>query len=361
MTRITYKKAFALAFGLFATGALSGCNTSDARVTTALDDAASAPLPVEIAAAERHDLNAIYTTTMALESDADAIVPARVRGEVVEILVEEGDRVRTGQVLARLDGARLKLAMQESRANLEKTRREYARMVNLHERGLVSSADFDAMAFDLESLRAGDELAALELRYTDITSPIDGVIAERSIKIGQHIDAGIAAFRVTDTETLVAHLRIPQTELVRFAPGHPVTLTVDARPDTKLLATIARVSPTINKQTGTFRATAYIDNKDGLLAPGMFGRFSIAYEVHSDALVVPTAAVIDEDSETVVYVYDNGEAQRRIIRRGISESGLTEILDGLDTHERVIVTGHAGLRDGSHVLASRSPSDDITG
>lgn len=359
MTRKTHKKSFALACALFVAAALSGCDTSSAKANAIQEG--PAPLPVAVATAERSDLNAIYTTTMTLESEADAVVPAKVKGEVIGIFVEEGDRVQAGQVLARLDGARLRLAMQEARANLEKARREYARTINLHERGLVSSAAFDAMSFDLESLQAAYELAALELRYTEIVSPIDGVVGARDINIGQNVNAGDAAFRVTNTDELVAHLQIPQTELARFAAGHPLTVAVDARPDVRFEANIARISPTIDKRTGTFRATAYIDNKAGLLAPGMFGRFSIAYEIHKDTLVVPSAAVIDEDSETIVYVINEGAAERRVIRTGISERGFTEVVAGLEENERVIVSGHSGLRDGSRVLASNVQSGSVSG
>jgi RND family efflux transporter MFP subunit len=116
-------------------------------------------------------------------------------------------------------------------------------------------------------------------------------------------------------------------------------------------ARIERISPTIDPRNGTFRATAYMNNADGDLAPGMFGRFSIAYEKHSDALLVPKTAVVFEDSENVVYVVRNGEAERRPVSLGIESMGNVEILGGLTSDEQVIVSGQTGLRDGSKVLA----------
>ena len=132
-------------------------------------------------------------------------------------------------------------------------------------------------------------------------------------------------------------------------------------PDASFEATIARISPTIDPRNGTFRATAYIDNQEGFLAPGMFGRFEIAYEQHVDALVIPAAALVKEDSETVVYVVEGGAAVRRPIETGIQSGDNIEVLSGLGEHEKIVVTGQGGLRDGSRVLASIETASPVTG
>jgi membrane fusion protein (multidrug efflux system) len=132
-------------------------------------------------------------------------------------------------------------------------------------------------------------------------------------------------------------------------------------PDNNFAATIVRISPTIDARNGTFRATAVIDNTDGNLAPGMFGRFTIAYEKHTNALVIPTNALLDEDEETTVYVVRNDEVIRRAVEVGIEEDGRVEILDGLLDDDQVVVVGHSGLREGSKVLASATDLDRFTG
>ena len=126
-------------------------------------------------------------------------------------------------------------------------------------------------------------------------------------------------------------------------------------------ATIARISPTIDTRNGTFRATAIIDNTAGDLAPGMFGRFTIAYEEHANALVVPAEALIDEDDESAVYVVKEDEVVRRIVTTGVEVDGKVEILDGLGEDEIIVVVGHSSLRDGSKVLASNVLPESFTG
>jgi len=339
---------------------LSGCGVGEAR-TNADETEAAAPLPVMVITPRRAEIFATYRTTSNIASDVDAPVTARVAGEVTEILVEEGDQVQDGQVLARLDGERLRLEMQQAKANLDKTHREYERLINLHERGLVSSAAIDGMKYDLDSLRASYELVQLNYNYTFIRAPITGVISARDIKVGQQVGAGDSTFRVTDTSELVAYLHIPQSELAKFSSGITGNVRVDAMPEMTFQATVSRISPTIDVRNGTFRITSYINNDDGLLVPGMFGRFEIAYEKHADALVIPAGAIVQEDGESVVYVVDNGSAARRPIKTGIEEGGNVEVIGGLDGSESIVITGQNGLRDGSRVLASVPMPSPVTG
>lgn len=355
------KKVFIAALATTAAGLVTACGVGQASATDEPEQAVATPLPVEVVLPMKAEIFATYHTTTTIASDADAPVPARVGGEVVDILVEEGDEVVQGQVLARLDGQRLRLEMEQAKANLAMATREYERTINLHERGLVSAAAFDGMKFDMESLRASHELKRLYYDYSNIRAPIAGVISSRDIKLGQQLNVNDISFRVTDTRQLVAHLKIPQSELARITAGHEAKVRVDAMPDREFVASISRISPTIDARNGTFRATAYINNDSGLLAPGMFGRFDIAYEKHEDALTIPAAAVVEEDNESVVYVVANGAAERRVIRTGIRGNGIVEVLEGIDSQDRIVVTGQSSLRDGSRVLASVAITTTVTG
>lgn len=341
--------------------ALSGCGVGEAKVADNFEENEASALPVEVSFPQHADIYATYQTTSALESDSDAAVLARVAGEVVEILVEEGALVKQGQVLAKLDGELLRLEMLQAKARLNQTRSEYARLRDLHERGLVSATTYEGLKFDMDALQASYDLKHLNYGYTRIRAPIAGIVSSRDIKIGRQVYVNDPVFRITDTTRLVAYLKIPQTELQKFAEGQSVSLTVDAMPEAMFAATIDRISPTIDVITGTFRATAYVDNGHGQLAPGMFARFSIAYEKHESALVIPAAALLTEDGIAVVYVVSDDQVERRVIKTGIESGGMIEVLGGLGASEAVVITGQTGLRDGSRVLASNSTSDLVSG
>lgn len=342
-------------------GLLQGCGVGEANVVSEQAVSDSTPIPVNVAQPVRADIDATYRATATVYSDSDAPAIARVGGQVVEILVEEGSRVTRGQLLAQLDGERLRLAMLSARANLDKASKEYQRNIDLHKRGLISAAMFDGLKFELDALRATYELRKLDYEYSGIRAPIAGVVSARNIKPGQNLQANDVAFQITNTTELRAELRIPQSELSKFAPGHVATLTIDAMPETNFEATIARISPTIDTRDGTFRATAFIDNGDGWLAPGMFARFTIAYEKHENALVIPLDAVIEEDSNYSVFVVNDGEVTQRAITTGIRSAGRVEVLSGLEDNEYIVTQGQASLRSGSKVLASNRQSNRLTG
>jgi len=340
---------------------LQACGVGEASNSTAEEIQAAMPVPVEIAYPVREDLYATYHATTTIAADIDAPVLARVQGEVVQLLVEEGDRVLQGQALARLDGERLRLDMLAAEANLNKVRKELDRYSDLAKRGLVSESMFDGLKYDVAALQATYELKKLNYNYSEIRAPISGVVSSRDIKVGQNVSVNSVTFRITDTTELVAYLQIPQAELAKFSAGHSARLRVDSMPDTEFAATIARISPTIDTRNGTFRATAIVDNKDGNLVPGMFARFTVSYEKHEDVLTVPSNAIVEEDDEMSIYVVADGEVTRRIVTTGIRANGQVEILSGLAEEEEIVVVGHSGLRDGSKVLASKLVADSLIG
>ena len=112
------------------------------------------PVPVETSTPSRGDVYAVYSGTAPIEAFAEADVIAKVEGEIREVLTEEGELVTEGQVLARLDGDRLRLELNESRARLRKMQRDFERNQDLREKGLLSEGDFEKLQYDLEALQA---------------------------------------------------------------------------------------------------------------------------------------------------------------------------------------------------------------
>jgi membrane fusion protein (multidrug efflux system) len=325
----------------------STSETDSTKAEKSEDD--SPAIPVETAAATRADIYAMYSGTAPIEADAEAGVIAKVAGEVREILVEEGDEVKSGQILARLDGDRLRLELMQSEANLRKAQRDYQRNVDLKDRSLISTGDFEKIKYEMDALEATYNLARLELSYTDIRAPIDGVIAERFVKIGNTIDANSMTFQVTSFDPLITYLHVPEREYRRIAKGQTAVIQVDALQGSEFEATVARISPVVDPATGTFKITVEVSDPTRRLKPGMFGRVNIVYDMHAQALQVPRSAIIDEADETSVFIVEDQKALRKPIKTGYSNNGHIEVLDGLTGSEQIVVVGQAGLRDGTKV------------
>lgn len=309
----------------------------------------SPAIPVETSAATRADIYAMYSGTAPIEADAEAGVIAKVAGEVREILVEEGDDVKSGQLLARLDGDRLRLELMQSEANLRKAQRDYQRNVDLKDRSLISTGDFERIKYEMDALEATYNLAKLELSYTEIRAPINGVIAERFVKVGNTIEVNAITFQVTSLEPLIAYLHIPEREYRRIARGQTAVIAVDALQGSEFQAIVARISPVVDPGTGTFKITVEVSDPTRRLKPGMFSRINIVYDMHPQALQVPRSAIIDEAGETSVFVVEDAKAVRRIITTGYANNGNIEVVAGLTGSEKIVVVGQTGLRDGSNV------------
>jgi membrane fusion protein (multidrug efflux system) len=325
--------------------ALSACSQG-----TANDSATEpAPVAVEVARTSRGPVAAAYTGTAAIEVDEEATVAARVAGEIVELMAEEGDSVKAGQVLARLDGDRLRLELREARANLGRLERDFERNVELHRRGLISSEANQILQFELEAMQAVYERRALEYEYTSITAPIDGIVAHRYIRVGNTINAGDATFHITSRSPLLAYLYVPEREFARLVPGQRAEVRIDALAGLRLPARVQRISPVVDAATGTFRVTVEIPDPEGRLRPGMFARLSVIYEQREDALLVPRSALLDGDGGDAVFVVSNGTARRQQVRLGFSSGDRVEIIQGLADDDQVVVVGQNGLRDGASI------------
>ena len=306
------------------------------------------PVPVEIARASRRAVAASYTGTAPLEARAESQVVAKTSGVALAVLVEEGQTVRAGQPLLRLDSARHALQVAQSAAQLRKLEANYARSQQLAKQNLISANDLDQLRYDLENARATHRLANLELSYTTVVAPISGVVASRSIKTGNFVQINTPIMRIVDTSRLEAVLNVPERELATLKAGLPVTLAVDALPGQTFKGTVDRVSPVVDSGSGTFRVVASFEG-GGVLKPGMFGRIRVDYDQRADALVVPREALLDDESDPAVYVVRERKAVRVPVKLGYLDGEWAEVRAGVREGEPVVTAGKAALRDGTLV------------
>lgn len=333
--------------------ALAGCKANGQHTDEGGEDgekkAEAAAIPVEVAAASRAAMTAAFQGTANLQAEAEAEVVTKTSGVVLEIAVEEGDSVRKGEVLARLDSDRQRLDLAQSRANLRKLENEFKRQQELFERKLISQDVFERARFDLETQKAAYDIAELQLSYTEIRAPIEGVVSKRMVKVGNLIQINQALFKIDDFDPLEAVVNVPEREMSTLAAGQPVQMLVDAMPGQVFIGTVGRVSPVVDPSSGTFRVVAQFRDPSGGLRSGMFGRVRIVYDQRTDALVVPRAALIGEGSEPEVFVVDNGVVKRTKVKIGYTDGGNVEILEGLTDGQQVVTLGQSALRDGTKV------------
>lgn len=312
-------------------------------------------VPVEVASVARRPISASYSGTANLEAPSEAQVVAKTSGVLLELLAEEGDQVKAGQVLARIDPDRPRLEMQRARATVSKLENNYRRSQELLASKMVSAEASDQIRYDLEAARAAYELAKLELSYTNIVAPIDGVIASRSVKPGNLIQLNSSLFRIVDDSRLEAVLNVPERDLATMREGLAVHMVADAMPGKTFEGVIDRVSPVVDGGSGTFRVVTAFPGGQGL-RPGMFGRIEVVYDQRTDALTVPRVALLEDAGQSSVYAVRDSKAVRVPVELGHLSGELAEIRKGLEEGEQVVTAGKVTLRDGAAVEVLNPPA-----
>lgn len=366
-TDITHTARFWLTAMLIAAAlALAACDQANGD-SAGKDGKDEVPaVPVEVAATRRAEMAAVYTGTAPIESERAAFVMPKVKGEIRQVLADEGDRVREGQLLARLDGDQLRLEVALAEATMRKLERDYARNTELQAKGLVSAVSIDNLKYELEAAKASWELARLQLSYTDIRSPIAGTVTRRLdvVKVGNIVtpvggvieSSDSALFFVEDLDSLMLRVNVPERELAKLAVGQLVELGFDAVPDRAFAGRIALISPYVDAGTATFGVRIRVTETGGLLRPGMFARVAIIYERKLDALQIPRTALLDGDGPPKVFVVKDGKAAERAVQLGLSNGAYVEVVTGLKDGEQVVVVGQAAIKPGATVRIVNTPA-----
>ncbi len=368
-------KTIALASAVaVATLTLSACGT-DGKAAQTKQSTVDA-VPVEVAAAARAPISANYSGTASLVADHEAQVVSKTNGVIKKLYVEEGDAVKAGQLLAEIDDADARSKLNSAEAQMHKSEATFAHAEAAIPKQLIPQFEYEQDKFDLQDKRAALEGARLQLAYTRILAPVDGIIAERSVKVGNMLQANQNVFRIVGMDPLQAVLNVPERQLGILKPSQTVQLEADALPGQKFTGTILRIAPVVDSSSGTFRVTTQFHDKTATLKPGMFARIDIVYDHRDDALTIPRSALIEEDGETAVFVVEkptpeassapkntaNAEAKavtklpadalvahRRLVKVGYSDGDHIEIRSGVDEGARVITVGRNAVRDGTAV------------
>ena len=348
------------------------------------DATKSASVPVEVAAATHQSVTANYSGTATLEAVGDAQVVSKTTGIVLKMLVEEGMYVQKGQVLATLDDDATRNKLAQASATLNKAQAAYDKSEKGVALKITPRADYDRDKYDLAAQRAVVAGAQIDLSYTRIVAPISGVIAKRSVKLGNLVQTNQVLFQIVDMDPLQAVLNVPERDLDTLKAGQHVQMRVDALSGKTFDGVIARIAPVVDAASGTFRATCEFHDSTQTLKPGMFGRIEVAYDLRHDALVVPRNAIVEEDGESSVFVVEPapvkaapvatvkgkaGEAvaaeatkpaapgfvaKRRVVKTGYTEGDRIEIREGLADGERVITIGRNAVREGTEIQVLES-------
>ncbi len=351
MRQIFIRAAFAAAMAS-AIAVTAGCGaeaaSADAKSAQAKADETPA-VPVEVGAVKTGTLDPQYASTANIEALREAKIVAEVPGEIIQILVEEGDHVAAGQVLARIDASRAELQWKQDQSLVARMDNDTRRNESLIARHMISRDAYDRARFDRETQVAAANLSRLSVTKAVIRAPYAGVITRRQIKQGQWLETNAVAFEIADFTALRARFDVPERAARLIQPGQPVRFSADALAGREFTATIERVSPVVDRATGTVAATVSMDNAEGVLRPGLFVRLAVTYDHIDDAVLMPKHAVVSDAGMTHVFVVQGDKVARREVRLGLESGEHVQVLAGVDSGSQVVTVGQQGLKDGDRI------------
>ena len=338
---------FATSFSAAETAADDG--TPEATADTEAEEKAA--IPVEVVEVSSGAISSYISATANLVPENQIKILAETEGRISRLLVEEGDRIASGQVLAELVRDEAEIAVNKARLKGSTARLAFDRAADTLDQGLISREEFDRLKMEHEV--AQQEIAEAEWRLskTIIRAPYAGVVTERFINPGQHLMPGNELFSIADFEPLVARIFLPEKDVLSLDVGRDVRITLAANASLAFEGRIRQISPVVDTATGTVKITVEAVRPPAQVRPGAFVGIDIVREKKSAAILLPRVSVIRELRSAHVFVTDGDEALKRSVTLGIEEGDMIEALSGVAAGDRVIVAGQGGLKEGAKIKA----------
>jgi len=306
-------------------------------------------IPVEVTEIKKGTISNYILLSTNLETEVQTDVFPRIQGIVKKINHDEGDYVKSGQVLMELEADEYVLAEQRAKLNYKKQQADFDRLKSMFSEDLLSKEEFEQARYATEGLEVDWKQADLNLSYTKIKSPISGVIGDRFRKTGDRIQPTDKLFSVINTKEMIAIVYVPEKEISRVKKGQTAFITSDNLQNKRFAGWLKRVSPVIDPASGTFKVTIGVKNVDNALRAGMFVNAFIVTDVHKDAVLIPKTALVYENEAMSVFVVKDSLAHKITLDVGFEDHEKIESLDGIAEGDKVIVVGQAGLKDKTKV------------
>lgn len=327
------------------------------RVATA---PAQPPVPVMVAAVTQQPMPVRVDTIGTVQTIANVVVKSRVDGYITDVLIKDGQFVKTGEVMFKLDDRAARAQLEQMKAQLENAKRDVARYKPLVSQAFVSRQIYDTAVANEQALQAQVDDLQAQLSYYTIVAPIDGRAGTINIKAGNSIKANDLPFvTINQISPIYVGFTLPQAELPglrdAMAKG-PVA--VEAKPNgdsgPAIAGKLAFFDNTVDVNSGTIAAKAVFENAQQRLWPGQFVNVAVTERVDPKALTVPASAVLVGQNTTYVYVIkDGGIAHMQPVTVARTIDGVSVISAGLAAGEQVATDGQLRLTDGSKVEIRR--------
>ena len=340
---------------------------------------------VEAVAPERSTITERLSLIGSLRAKQRVEVMPKASGRLLELRVDRGDRVRAGQIVARLEDDELRqqvrraeAAQQVARASLAQREAELAnreteleRYRNLSADGVVSSQQLETASTNVQVTRAQMSLASaqvaqaeaeleelrIRLGQTEIASPLTGIVATRFVDAGAVVSSTTPIFLILDLSTMLTVVNVPERDINKIGVGSSAKVTVDALAGEEFAGRVVRISPILDPQTRTAPVEIELENAGEHLKAEMFARVDLNLATEREVLLVPRDALVYRNDRQGLYVVDGETARFQPVATGLTEGDMVEIVEGVGEQDIVVSRGANLLQNGDRIQVL-SPEGD---
>ena len=329
------------------------------------------PPQVSVAAVEIRDVPVEVYAPIDLRALTQADVGAKTLGVLDAVLVDRGDAVKKGQLLAlvrpsdlpdQLAAARGVLAQAEAAATLARANKQRAEQ--LAPDGVVSQQELQqattaAAQTEATLAAAKSQASAMAVRLGEmrIDSPLEGVVLQRRLDPGALVGptAGTGSvLTVARIDIIRAFIPVNERSALSIRVGQDAHVELDAVPGKSFRGKVVRISPMLDAMTRTVDAEVQLPNPSGDLKPGMYGRGAVVTGIHKGAIVVPASAVVISNDRKFVFVLNGDRVKRTEVQSGVDGGDWLEVTSGLAPDSEVVIAGSDTLSDGALVRATKN-------
>jgi RND family efflux transporter MFP subunit len=277
-----------------------------------------------------------------------ATLEAKLSGRIDKLPVVLGQRVKAGELVARLDAAEINARLEQAQASLEQAERDWKRVSVLFEQQAATRAEYDAaQSRQLVAKGAAAEAKAM-MSYVEVVAPFDGVVTKKWADLGDLAAPGKPLISIEDPSALQLEADVPQTIASRVQRDARLAARVDGVAG-ELTGTVSEIAPSADPVSRTFRVKVDLATQPGL-SSGQFARLLVPVGENS-SLRVPVSAIVERGQLEIAFVVENQHAQLHLVKTGKRIGDEVEILSGLHAGDTVVIDGAAQLTDGQPVEA----------
>lgn len=327
----------------------AGCGQKESSAESRAEENAVKPVKVSVVTVEPTSIRDVLALPGETRPWQDVRLAADQGGQVEWLGPREGDEVRKGDLVAKIDVSALKAALENAEAAARLAEEVYQRRQRLFERKIITEEELDRSRAERDVARGNLRQARVHYEQGFVRAPIDGFVNYLFVDEGEFVGRGEPVADLVKVKKIEIEVNVPELDVRYLRVGQEAGVRVDAFPERRFLGRIDFVAYKADPATKTFRVKVLLDNPAGQIRPGMIARLVFIRRVIPEALVAPLFALVDKGGERLVFVEEDGRAHARTVSVGVINGDRVQITEGLSPGDRLIVRGQNQVEEGMRV------------